>query len=117
MQKYSEWITGNKLALPKFILADLFNKDIRLLKSPKVNLLLNNCISKLAKLQSKRNYRAGVEKQKKKTSNIDFLFIFWQSAEIYQRRRCVQTKVGDTALFKPQNPGEVVVLAKSAMFA
>ena len=37
--------------------------------------------------------------------------------EIYQRRRCVQTKVGVTDLFKPQNPGEVVVLAKSAIFA
>ena len=42
VQKYSERITGNKLAMPKFILADLLSTYIWLLMSPKVKLILNN---------------------------------------------------------------------------
>ena len=77
MQKYSERITGNKLALPKSILADLLNKYIPLLKSFKVKLILNICISKLAELQSVRNSIARENRNGKKvTSNIEFLFIF-----------------------------------------
>ena len=78
MQKYSERITGNKLALPKFIWADPLNKYIPLLKSPKVKLILNNCISKLAEPSKCAEFdRAGVQKRKKKlTSNIDFFVHF-----------------------------------------
>ena len=46
---------GSKLALPKFIWVDLLDKYISLLKFPKVKLILNKHISKLAKLQSVRN--------------------------------------------------------------
>ena len=74
MQKCYERITGNKLALPKYIWVDVLNEYIPLLKCPEVKLILNNCISKLTELQSVRNSIA-------------------------------------------QNPGKVVVLAKSATFA
>ena len=63
MQKYYEQIIGNKLALPKFIWVELLNECIPLLKSPEVKLIVNNCIFKLAELQSVRNLIVrGVEK-------------------------------------------------------
>ena len=55
VQKYHERIIGNKLALPKFIWVELVNEYIPFLKSPEVKLILNNCISKYAELQSVRN--------------------------------------------------------------
>ena len=48
MQKCYERITENNLALPTFIWVDLLNKYIPLLKSLKVKLIYNNCISKLS---------------------------------------------------------------------
>ena len=51
----------------------------------------------------------GGKETKKKTSNIDFLSI---GRNLPKKAMC--PKKGG---IKPQNPGEVVVLAKSAMFA
>ena len=61
--------------------------------------------------------REGRETGKKLTSNIDFFSFFDNRQKFFKRRRCVQKKVGFTDLFKPQNPGEIAVLAKSAIFA
>ena len=112
MQKYYERITGNKLALPMFIWVDLLNGYILLLKSPEVKQILNNCISKLAELESVRNSIAQGKRKGKKNklptlSNI--------GRNLSKKAMCPK-KSGVTDFFKLQHPGEVVVLAKSAIF-
>ena len=118
MQKYYERIIGNKLALPKFIWVDLLIESISLLKSAEVKVILNNCISKLAEFQSGRNSIARVLREGKKlTSNIDFFVYFLTIGRNLSKKAMSPQKSGVTDLFKPQNPGEVVVLAKSGIFA
>ena len=64
--------------------------------------------------------RGGRERQKnfQPASNIDFSCPYFDNRQKFAKEGNVsKKKVGDTDLFKPQNPGEVVVLAKSATFA
>ena len=119
VQKCYERILGNKLALPKFIWVDVLSEYIPLLKSPEVNLILNNCISKLAELQSVRNsITRGVKKgEKHKLPTLIFCPYFDNWQKFVKEGDGSKKKVGVTDLIKRQNPREVVVLAKSATFA
>ena len=55
--------------------------------------------------------------EKELTSNIDFFVHFLTIGRNLSKKEMCPKKVGVTDLFNPQNPGEVVVLAKSATFA
>ena len=102
----------------QFIWVDLLNEYIPLLKSPEVKLILNNCISKLAELQSVGTRSRGGRERGKKINfqHWFFVHILTIGRNLSKKAMCLK-KVGVTDLFKPQNPGEVVVLAKSATFA
>ena len=88
--------------------------------SPEVKLIFINCISKLAELPSKcaEFDRARVEKKEKiYISNIDFFCPYFDNRQKFAKEGDVSKKSELTDLSKPPNPGEVVVLAKSATLA
>ena len=118
MQKYYERIIGNKLSLLKFIWVDLLNECIPLLKSPEVKLILNTLHFQIRRASKCAEFdRTGVGKREKHKLPTLIFSPFLDNRQKFVKEGNVSKKVGVTDLFKSQNPREVVVLAKSVIFA